>query len=275
MKNRAIRGFTLIELLVVIAIIAILAAILLPALARAKENAHRIGCVSNLRQWGVALTLYVDNNQEIFPLAKIPNGTPGAPAGYDEDDPTWSGLLVFHAAGQGDFAWYNALPQYAGGQPLWQVAANPSNFVASKKIFDCPTAAAIPSDFPSGSDRIVFNYGMNYKGATGLGTEGYGTNFAATSVIHPSAFVFLSDSRAHSSEVPFYNTSLTNEIGPSHCWVAQIGSRHSAGENINFADGHVGYFKYTYVCASANGGTKAADPGNPDINWAYNGVPIQ
>jgi prepilin-type N-terminal cleavage/methylation domain-containing protein len=78
------RGFTLIELLVVIAIIAILAAILFPVFAKAREKARQISCVSNMKQIGLGILQYCQDSDELMPTKgfDIPNGNPSGGDAY-------------------------------------------------------------------------------------------------------------------------------------------------------------------------------------------------
>ncbi len=109
-------GFTLIELLVVIAIIAILAALLLPALAKAKDKATRVLCTSNLKQWGVAVTMYGNDNREAFPCNAGSDGASGF---------AWMGMSLNT----------NFYPQY-----LYQNRRGTTTTLRSKQdVIYCPT----------------------------------------------------------------------------------------------------------------------------------------
>src|ERR1700678_313395 len=88
MYQHSRKGFTLIELLVVIAIIAILAAILFPVFAQAREKARTISCLSNTKQIGLASMMYVQDYDEMFYSQPWPGGCPDSQTGYWTDGPS-------------------------------------------------------------------------------------------------------------------------------------------------------------------------------------------
>lgn len=287
-KNQASRrqAFTLIELLVVVAIIAILAAMLLPALAKAKEKGQRTVCLSNLKQWGLAQTLYVDDFSA-YPTTKIPNGTPGAIGGYNEDNPTWNDLFNFYYqpppnGPQGLGAWFNALPPYVGSKPLWWYAIQPAdasgtkpaidNFDNNNTIFKCPTAVIDPLLLPPNepkNGRIFFRYSMNSQGLTGLNEASTVYNVRANQVLTPSKFVLFCEVRTLVKETPFYGSPQKEaDICKPQAYTTAVTARHNKGSCLTFGDGHAAYYKYTYMCS--NQVSKAADAGVPDISWTAN-----
>jgi prepilin-type N-terminal cleavage/methylation domain-containing protein/prepilin-type processing-associated H-X9-DG protein len=276
MESKHHRAFTLIELLVVIAIIAILAAMLLPALARAKGSAQKIACFSNLKQWGLANSMYVDDNNQVFPWPRFQVSSTQV-----QDNPLWSEINGFFTAtpSQGNDVWFNALPSYVGSWPLskWaSTTANQQNFATIKSIFTCPTAIAqginsadIPQahGYMDSTARPLFNFAMNSKS---LANESSTAILKAPMIIHPSAFVLFSDVRYRSDDLPYYGKSLNQtDLATPHCYTTRFSARHGAGGNITFSDGHVSYFKYTYVV-----NTSGKDPGDPDINWDCSGITV-
>ena len=300
LKNRINHGFTLIELLVVIAIIAILAAMLLPALAKAKAKAERAVCLSNAKQWGLADTMYVDDSSGIVPWPRYQAYASGA----QQDNPQWTEVYGFHfnlTPPKGDDVWFNALPSYVANKPLYKWALAPNQFANSKSIFTCPTATSqgvSPEDVQAGSGtrtmnasvRPLFNYAMNSKPLANESISIGNPILKSTMIAHPSAFVLFSDVRNRSAENPYYAASADQYpqgnsivLATPHCYTTRFSSRHNQGGNITFGDGHAAFYKYQYVVAngveqaldgSGQVPTAGHDLGQADINWDADGLRV-
>jgi prepilin-type N-terminal cleavage/methylation domain-containing protein/prepilin-type processing-associated H-X9-DG protein len=229
------RGFTLIELLVVVAIITLLIAILLPSLGRAREQARTTQCASGLRQWGMALQMYLNDNAYFLPGE-------GAATATETVDMT---------------NWYNALPPYVNAPRYCFIypgvsarigttitdpdngtaytitttpAANEGGFKNSW-IWYCQTQLLIGRK-NSGSGLNSFHYGMN---AVINGTGTFGGNSGIKNVKYslaeePAATPFLFDSTANSSACT-PPTSATS--------AGDISDRHLGKANILFLDHHL------------------------------------
>ena len=210
MMFRKRTGFTLIELLVVIAIIAILAAILFPVFARAREKARQTSCLNNIKQIALGTMMYAQDYDEVLPQS-----------GYWY--PTHGDTMMY---------WYSALEPY----------------LKNEQILICPSSGDnTPGSWNYGFVVQITGYAggtfaFTHPDGTSIPSQSAPT--ALASLERPSERVFVSDAHNFNTMVTFwYRTdSPYSQVGGAYYWVD---GRHNGGANCGFADGHAKWLTST------------------------------
>jgi prepilin-type N-terminal cleavage/methylation domain-containing protein len=226
------QGFTLIELLVVIAIIALLASLLLPALAQAKETARSAKCRSNMRQITVGMLMYVDDNNDYFPWAGgVDRNLPSdwVWGGQDAADTNNPQFIRRPPRSYGHHAEAGSVFPFVMGQAVIRPATgnSPDNYTNSFAVYQCPSTG------PHGRALRV-NYSMNDRvdGASGdfppLGLKG-------SQIFNPSGKFLLMQENPKS----MHNASVAAG-GSVDDWNLRL---HKGGLIEGFMDGHVEFMK--------------------------------
>ncbi len=199
------QNFTLIELLVVIAIIAILAAMLLPALSQARERAKTIQCMNNMKQQGGFIALY-ENDYDDF-------------------------ILPAKCCGYGDWSWNHV-----------RMLINVTKYAKNKAIFRCPSLKKIHTSYPQWGGYAMNAYNYSFDGELGGLMSNIGAALATSlprrlnQVKSPSAVIMLPEvTGAYSNACVYYNVGSI-----SYVTNGQDGIRHQNGRigNMLFVDGH-------------------------------------
>ena len=244
-RNRNIKGFTLIELLVVIAIIAILAAILFPVFARAREAARKTSCLSNMKQIGLASLMYSQDYDESFPDSRVStllldgSGATGpcdvigaSPGVYEgaEHIQCWGIRLYYPGTGR--------TTKQLAGYPL---RLNP--YIKNAQIFRCPSDSLV-GRWIDGTERGSY-YQRHAHDVWGVLVG----NVKQSTLVRPAQLAYYVEEFWHAGGADPYSWNPTN-----------TGAK---GANMTFYEGHVKFVPVNFI--TGNNGIP-----NYDLNWFFN-----
>ena len=222
-NSRNACGFTLIELLVVIAIIAILAAMLLPALSKAKQRAGQTRCINNLKQLGLGMMLYIGDFSDTFP-------GPGSRNTYGFHVEDW-------------IYWRNTPPYTLVQSPIVRQIGN-----VDASLFRCPLDRNDSDRQLLGAPIYTNSYSVtSYNiesgrnpGMTSIFDAGASYRFKHTAIRRPSSKIMLAEELTLLA--PSENPGGSGQIINDGRWLPtsdDLTSRHKKKAEVSFADGHV------------------------------------
>ncbi|HVK05462.1 MAG TPA: DUF1559 domain-containing protein [Armatimonadaceae bacterium] len=222
-KNSA---FTLIELLVVIAIIAILAAILFPVFAKARDKARQTACLSNTKQIGLAIQMYAqDYDESLVPrVIRIPSGV------------YWEAM-----------SWRRLIYPYVKNADVFKCLSNPRSEIIGRDSTDANlTMAGID---PAGAPRFALSYNANGQDATltPMQRSDQPNLLTLPQLTRPAELILIAEGTVDASEL--HLGRIYNDVTGGQ---KQLFAGHSGFTNYVFADGHAKGLKPTQTCGPGN-----------------------